>query len=135
VLLRSNLISLDKPKIFMIIASVILSLTMYFLFYLVKRKQFDRIWAVLLLVGLLLYPGTLSYYGTLLLFIILQFFDDKKQLGIKPLINIPIIGIFYFLSTVSVFTTICSLIALIIIQTISFSARQGLDVEQIPKEI
>lgn len=118
VLLRSNFISLNESKIFIFIASGVLILTILHLLYLVRKKFYDYIWAILLLVGLLLYPGTLSYYGTLFLFIIFQFFDEKKQLGFKQSLNIPIIGIFFFLSTISVFSTILFLLGIIITQSL-----------------
>jgi hypothetical protein len=118
VLLRNGIISLDSPLVFIIIASGVLILTLVYLFVLIKKRLYDHIWVVLLLVGLLLYPGTLYYYGTLLLFIIFQFFDEKKPLGFKQSLNIPIIGIFFFLSTISVFSTILFLLGIIVIQSL-----------------
>jgi hypothetical protein len=118
VLLRANLISLEDSRIFIFIAASIMILTIIHLLYLLKRKLYDYIWVILLLIGLLLYPGTLSYYGTLFLFIIFQFFDEKKQLGFKQSLNIIIIGVFFFLSTVSVFSTILFLLGIIVTQSI-----------------
>ena len=132
-LLRNNLISLDNPWIFMFLAVGIMLLTLFYLFFLAKRKQHDHIWAVLLLVGLLLYPGTLYYYGTLLLFIVLQFFDENKQMGFNPFISIPILGIFYFLSTFTIFSTICFLLIVIVLQSILCKIHPKLEFSEIHK--
>lgn len=120
VLLRSNIISLESPLAFGITVFGIIILTLTYLFEQLKKRQFDHMWAILLLVGLLLYPGTLHYYGTLLLFIIFQFFDESKQIGFKAFFTIPIIGIVYFLSTFSLFTTICFLIFILVITSLPF---------------
>jgi hypothetical protein len=90
-----------------------------FSIYLLKRKRYDYIWAILLLVGLLVYPGTLSYYGVLLLFIVFQFFDGTKQLGFKnKYLNTVLIGIFYYLSSVSVFSVIIFLLLILIFKSL-----------------
>lgn len=114
VLLRHNLIAVDQPIIYIIISGIFLA-TVIFLFYLVKRKLYDHIWAVILLAGLLIYPGTLSHYGVLMLFITFQFFNIKEELGFKPYFTILIIAIFYFLSTISVFSSICFILILIVL--------------------
>lgn len=124
VLLRANIISLESSNIFIFIASGIFLVTTIFMIVLLKRRLYDYIWVILLLVGLLLYPGTLSYYGTLLLFIIFQFFDENNQLGFKRSLSIPIIGIFFFLSSVSVFSTILFLLLVIVIKSIFTSNMQ-----------
>jgi len=118
VLLRNNLISLDYSQIYIYIAIGFFFITVVYLYFLYKRKLNDSIWVVLLMVGLIIYPGTLSHYGTLLLFVIFQFFDEKKQLGFKPYILIPIIGTFYYFSTVSVFTAICFLLSVVVLKSI-----------------
>lgn len=116
VLLRFNLISIDTP-IYLYISIGVFLLTAFYLFYLLKRKLYDFIWVILLLVCLMLYPGTLTHYGVLLLFIIFQFFDEKKQLGFNIYLNILIIGIFYYLSSVSVFTCICFLLIITLLKS------------------
>lgn len=118
VLLRAHLISIDKPALYTLILGGGLLLTAAYLFYLVKRKLYDYVWVVLLLVGLIFYPGTLSYYAVLLLFIIFQFFDENKKLGFGMFLNIGIIAIFAYLSTVSVFTCICFLLALVVLKSL-----------------
>jgi hypothetical protein len=70
ILLRFNLITIGNSIVYIYILSGTLLLTTIYLVYLVKRKLYDYVWVVLLLIGLLLYPGTLSYYGVLLLFIV-----------------------------------------------------------------
>ena len=125
VLLRGNYISLETPMTYIYIAIGVFIPIAYFLFYLLRRKLYDHIWAILLLTGLLLYPGTLSYYGTLLLFIIFQFFDEKRQLGFNKAFNIPIIGLFFLLSSISVFATILFLFCVIIFQSVTFANRKN----------
>jgi hypothetical protein len=116
VLLRASLISIDKPYVYLIIAALILSIMIVFLIYLIKSKQYDAIWIVLLLVGLIIYPATLSHYGVLLLFVIFQFFNNNGQpLSLNMYMNIPVIGLFYLLSTVSVFFAMCFLLTIVII--------------------
>ena len=115
VLLRAKLISLDKPLIFLGIVAVIALITLTYLVYLQKKKLYDYIWAVLLLVALLLYPGTLNHYQVLLLFIIFQFFDTK-ELGLKASLCIPIVAILYFLSINLAFIAICFLLIVIILK-------------------
>jgi hypothetical protein len=123
VLLRLNLISLNRPIIYASIAGIILILTGIYLLFLLKRNLFDYILPTLLLVGLLIYPGTLSYYGVVLLFIIFQFFNEKNQLGFSIYINIFIVGLFYFLSSYSFFTCICFLLVVMILKSFGFFDR------------
>ena len=118
VLLRANLISLDKPYIFFIISSTLLAITIQFSRYLLKKKLVDHVWALLLLVGLLIYPGTLSYYGVVLLFIIFQFFNKERPLGLDYRICIPVIAILFYLSSVSVFASICFLLIIVIFKSL-----------------
>jgi hypothetical protein len=117
VLLRANLITIDNHIVYTCTLIAGLLLTAMYLAYLLKRKLYDYIWVVLLLAGLIFYPGTLSNYGVLLLFIIFQFFDEKKPLGLNIYTNIPMICVFYYLSSVSVFSCICFLLAVIIFKS------------------
>ncbi len=119
VLLRLNFIEFDKPLIYTIISAGVFLVTAFYLFYLLKKKLYDYIWAILLLVALLIYPGTLSYYGVLLLFIIFQIFDEKSPLGFNRYISVPIIFIFYYLSAISLFACIWFLIVITIAKSIS----------------
>ena len=118
VLLRHNIITLDNPKVYMIIAILILSLTIAFLLYLLKRKLYDNIWSVLLLIGMMIYPGTLGHYGVLLLFFIPQFFE-KDTSYFNRYINILLIGIFYLLISFSLFSTICFLLIIVIYKSLN----------------
>ncbi len=118
VLLRANLITLHSSSMTYITIAILFA-SMLYLFYLVKRKLYDYIWCFLLLIGLILYPGMLSYYGVVLLFIIFQFFDEKKQLGINMYLNTAIIGMSYYLSTVSVFACICFLLGVVILKSLN----------------
>lgn len=120
VLLRSGLLTLDKPSFYIYILLGFVLLTGLYLAYLVKRKLYDYILPVLLLVGLLLYPGTLSYYAVHLFFIIFQFFNEKKQLGFSWGWTVLIIGTVYLLSVVSVFAAIIFLMAILILKSTTF---------------
>jgi len=91
-----------------------------------KRKLYDFIWAILVLVSLIVYPGTLSHYGVLLLFIIFQFFNEKGQLGFNPYLSIAIIGIFYYLTTFSVFASMCFLLVIVVLKSFNFFQQKKL---------
>lgn len=119
VLLRHNLITLDNPEVYTFITIVILSLTGVLLLYLLKKKLYNNIWSVLLLIGLLIYPGTLGHYGVLLLFIIFQFFDKQNKLYFNPFINILLIGIIYLLMALSLFSTICFLLLVVLYKSMN----------------
>lgn len=115
ILIRLRVITVNTHHVYTMVSATILLLMGVYLIYLAKRKLYDYIWAILLLVGLLIYPGTLSYYGVLLLFIIFQFFDGTKQLGFKNIyFNIAIISVFYYLSSVYVFAAILFLLLVLI---------------------
>jgi hypothetical protein len=118
VLLRANLISLDKPHIYLFISAVLIITTIVFSRLLIKKKLDNYVWALLLLVGLLVYPGTLSYYGVVLLFIVFQFFNKEETLGLDYRICIPVIGILFYLGFISVFASICFLLAVVLIKSI-----------------
>jgi hypothetical protein len=118
ILLRANLISLDTPHVYLIISTVLLGLTVLFSAYLIKRKLDDYVWALLLLVGLIVYPGTLSYYGVILLFVMFQFFHTEKPLGLNLYLLIPVIGLFYYLNSVSVFASICFLLVIVVLKSL-----------------
>jgi hypothetical protein len=119
VLLRANLITMEKPYLYLIIALLVLSICFVYVLYLLKQKQYDFLWVVFLLVALLIYPATLDHYGVLLLFVIFQFFQHKQPLGLNMYLNIPVIGVFYYFSSISFFLANCFLLIIIVI--ISFS--------------
>ena len=115
VLLRANLITIEKPYLYLIIATLILTFMLTSLIYLHRRKQDDYILMVLLLVGLMIYPGTLSHYGVLTLFIIFQFFHEKQPLGLDTYFIILIVGLFYYICSFSVFSSFCFLLFIVIL--------------------
>lgn len=117
VLIRNNIIASENTFAYISLLVGIIIITGIYFFFLSKRKLYDYIWATLLLVGLLIYPGTLIHYGTLLLFIIFQFFNKNNQLGINWYYVPILIGIFYFLSTFSVFTAITFLLGIVMIKS------------------
>ena len=119
VLTRSNIITPENPLTYLYIMSTIILLTLSYLFYLAKKKMNEFILPTLLLIGLLIYPGMLYHYGVLLLFIIYQFFDRDNPLALNRYINICIVGIFYFLSTFSLFSSILFLLILIIYKSLT----------------
>ena len=114
VLLRNHLISVDNPQAYMYLSIAILILTGIFLLYLLKKKLYNNIFSVLLLISLAIYPGTLDHYGVILLFIIFQFFNLKNSLGLKPYWCIFAIGLFYCMSSFSLFLTICFLLIFLV---------------------
>lgn len=114
VLLRANLIAFNHPATYMFISIAIIILTGSFLLYISKKKLYDNMWDILLLIGLIIYPGTLSHYGVLLLFIIYQFFDKSSSIRFNAYLTISIIALFYFLISFSLFFSICFLLAIII---------------------
>ena len=121
VLLRSNLLTLDRPSVYTYISIGILLLTGVYLLFLLKRKLYDYILVVLLLVGLFLYPGTLSYYAVVLLFVVFQFFNEKNQFGFSSYLCIPITGIAYYLCTFNIFPCICFFLTIIVLKSIKQS--------------
>lgn len=126
VLLRLHVISLGN-SIYIYLALATIIVTLFYLFYLIRKKLYDYIWPTLLLVGLILYPGTLNYYGTLLLFIIFQFFDEEKDLGFNMFITIPLIAISYFLGAFYLFICLCFLLMIIILKSLNLKIFQGFD--------
>lgn len=120
VLLRANIITLKSPGIYMGIAAILLIAAIAYLIYLKKKQLYDYIWVVILLVALTLYPGTLTYYGVLLLFIIFQFFDEQKQLGFNVYLSIPIVTASFILSTYSLFAGIVFLLTVIVLKSLGF---------------
>lgn len=128
ILIRLHVITVNTPHVYTIVSATILLLMGVYLIYLFKRGLYDYIWAILLLAGLLIYPGTLSYYGVLLLFIIFQFFDGTKQLGFKNIyLNTFIIGMFYYLSSFSVFSVIIFLLLILIFKSFVNSKKEILN--------
>jgi len=111
-----NLLDIENTQVYAFIAIVVIVITIIFTMILIKRQLFDYTWAILLLVGLIIYPGTLSYYAVLLMFIVFQFFNEKEQLGMHVYINIPIIGIFFYLTSVSVFKSMIFLLIIILLK-------------------
>lgn len=114
VLIRANLISLDKPHIYLLIVTVITILTILFSAFLYKKKLFNNVWALLLIIGLLIYPGTLNYYSVVLLFIVFHFIKKENALSLDFKLSIPIIGILYYFDSVSVFASICFMLIIIV---------------------
>lgn len=118
ILLRANILHPENPHIYFIIAAILISLTGLFSIYLQKKGQEEIIWAVLLLIGLLIYPGTLSYYAATLFFVIFQFFDKEKALHLDFRLVIPIIGLLTYINSISVFACILILLFIVIAKTI-----------------
>ena len=118
ILIRGNLITQQNPLIYLCTVSGIILVTLGYILYLLKKSLNHFIWATLLLVGLIIYPGMLYHYGVLLLFIIYQFFDEDKPLGFNRYFNVPIVGILYFLSTFSVFSSILFLLFIVILKSL-----------------
>ncbi|MCZ2457999.1 MAG: DUF2029 domain-containing protein [Chitinophagales bacterium] len=118
VLLRMNLITLEKPVVYTVIVSGILVMTGLYLVFLVWKKLFDFILPVLASVGLLIYPGTLSPYGVILIFVIAQLLNKGHSINIPSWWGILLIGIFYYLDAVSLFSAICLLIIFLVLRSL-----------------
>lgn len=116
VLLRHQLITMNNPIIYAIIVIIVLMLTIFYLIYLKRRNLYDYMWLVLLMVVLIVYPGTLSHYGVMLLFVIFQFFDDS-QIRIKWYLNLLLIGSLYYLIPISLFSSLCLLLVTVIVKS------------------
>lgn len=116
VLLRHHIITLDNPIVYVIIAIGVFLLTGVYLLYLVRKKLYEYIWAILLLIVLIIYPGTLSHYGVMLLFIIFQFFENS-QIKFKWYFSTLLIGVIYYLNPISLFTSLCMLLIIFILQS------------------
>jgi hypothetical protein len=118
VLLRAKLITLNNPSLYTYIALAILLLTGIYLYFLMKRRLYNYILPVLLLIGLLIYPGTLSYYAVLLLFIIFQFYNERAGLGFRSFWGPSlIVGGVFLLSSFSVFLCICFLLLVLVLKS------------------
>ena len=114
VLLRAHVAVLAEPSIYVLLSVVLLIACMGFVWWLVSQKLYDCMWAVLALTGLILYPGTLSHYGVLLAFILFQFFDEQNELGFPMYVTIALVGGFYYLTSVSLFASLCLLFLVVI---------------------
>ena len=132
VLLRAHLPVLAQPSVYVLLSIALLVACVGFLWWLVKEKLYDCMWAVLLLTGLILYPGTLSHYGVLLAFIVFQFFDEDNQLGFPMYAAIGLTGAVYYLTSVSLFASLCFLFLVVI-----WKARRhsGLNYLTVPSEL
>lgn len=116
ILLRARLINFDKPELFVAIALVLVIATLGYVVYLTKRKKYGLIWIVLLLIALILYPGTLGYYGVLLLFIIFSILKNSQQSqNWQYIITIGIIAITYFFAVEHLFAANCFLLFIILL--------------------
>jgi Glycosyltransferase family 87 len=122
VLLRAGLTSLKFPVTYLVIAGFIMLATFIFIVYLNRKRDYSMMQYVLLLVALLIYPGTLSYYGVLLLFITYQLFEQwgakENEFLSASIYSILLVGIFFFLSSISLFATVCFLLAVILYKSI-----------------
>lgn len=126
VLMRFGLIKIDSKQAYTFIAAPLLILGGWYLTYLYKKKLFDYMWAVLLLVTLIIYPGTQAHYGVMLLFIVIQFFDKERQLGFRNIyLNIFLMGIFYSLCVTSLFATNCFLLVVILLKSFFLTHSQS----------
>lgn len=116
VLLRHHLISLDKSIVYLIIAFVTFLVTLVYVYYLQKKKLYQVIWVILLLVVLIVYPGTLSHYGLMLLFVVFQFFKSD-QIKLNWYLTSFLVIIVYYLNPISLFSSLCILLLVMILQS------------------
>jgi hypothetical protein len=119
VLIRLNLIAVEKSFVYVAISGAVALLSLWYVLLMAKRGLYDYVLAFLLLIALFIYPGTLSYYGVLLLFIIFQFFDEDNQLGFNAYMCMAIVTVFYVLSMFSTFLCICFLLLIVLLKSIA----------------
>jgi hypothetical protein len=121
VLIRHGLLSHFSNYTFVLL--IVFAVALIFLIYLLKKGLYDFMWSFLLLIGLLVYPGTLSYYGTLLVFITGQFFSNDSQLRLSPLFGITCTTICFSLASFTLFGCILFLLGLLIFKIIFHSTH------------
>lgn len=83
----------------------------------------DNVWAILLLVRLMVYSGTLNYFCVVLLYIAFHFFNRNPSV-LNLISTMPIIGLLYYLNSVSVFACICLLSIIVIFKSL-FQLKQS----------
>ncbi len=135
VLLRMKWITTEKVYVFTYISIAGLVLTAGYVYFLVRKKLYDHIWATLILAALILYPNTQNTYGVLLLFIIYQFFDKKNQLGSNVYVSILLVGAFFYLSTFWVFGSMCLLLAIVVVKSLRAITPIGIIPDRPVKEL
>lgn len=117
VLIRHEILSLKNQMAYTILSVIFLGATFLYSTFLNMKKQREIIWPLLLLASLIIYPGTLSYYAVLLLFILFKFIHKSSQLYLPHYIVIPLTGVAFYLSSVSVFLSMCILLGIVLIKS------------------
>jgi alpha-1,2-mannosyltransferase len=115
-LIRMNIIPPGVSMEYKLIATLILIFTGIYMAYVARKKLYEYIMPVLLLVGLLVYPGTLQHYGIVVLFVLVLFLYKKSNLWSYLYWNAIIIGVFYALDRVSLFFVILFFLVLLILK-------------------
>ena len=103
VMLRWNLITLESPFMHTLLVSCILLLTLFILYWLNRKNLTDWHWPVVLLVALLIYPGTLNYYGVMLLFVFFMLLKEGKLTAIKAQVISLVVGAAFLACKLSLF--------------------------------
>ncbi|MGC4034398.1 MAG: glycosyltransferase family 87 protein [Chitinophagaceae bacterium] len=124
VLIRAGVITVGATSMYKYIAAGIMLFTIFYLVFLIRQKLYDYMLPVLLLIGLMVYPGTLSYYGVVLMFIMLQFFNERNQLALNAYITTGLIAVVFTLSAVSLFSCICLLLIVLIAKSLIWPRLQ-----------
>jgi hypothetical protein len=125
VLLRWKIISPGSNQTYTILVFMILLLTFFMLYWLGRRKMGSWHWTFVLLTALLIYPGTLSYYGVVLLFVLFFMFVDTPLSNASGLFKAVIAGALFWLATVSLFAAILILLSLALFLCLSPTAVSG----------
>ncbi|MGC4038464.1 MAG: glycosyltransferase family 87 protein [Chitinophagaceae bacterium] len=118
VMIRLQLIPAGKSVLFLATAATIAVAAIGYIVLLIKKKLYDYVLPLVLLTGLLLYPGTLSYYAVSLLFIVFQFFDNGNRLRFNQQAAIVLVVVFYLLGIFSTFLNITLLFAVVIVSSV-----------------
>jgi hypothetical protein len=106
-ILRHHYVDISDKLLYFIISAILVFFSGLSINFLYKKKNFDLIFSLLLIIILLIYPFTLSYYGVLLLFVTFQLFFTNKFIQQSYLIAFVLLSIILFLNVKSTFLMLC----------------------------
>jgi hypothetical protein len=106
VLLRMNLVSVINSPAYTLIAGLLLGLTLYLLYRLGRRNMNSWHWIFVLLTALLVYPGTLSYYGVMLLFVLFFLLRESRLAEASTGLKSGLVGCCFLLAAGSFFAAV-----------------------------
>ncbi len=123
VMLRWKLITLENSLPYTLLLFCLLLLTLFVLYWLNRKNRAEWHWPVVLLAALLIYPGTLSYYGVMLLFPVFLLMREGGSFEVHLLLKTILTGLVFLVAPVSLFTALvfllCSTLSYFLIQASS----------------